>query len=184
LCYRDSFRLTSFKISVGKHSRIQLRTLLNKNDSVIECIFNVGHLFIPHVNKENSTGMNSAEVKHVVGRHIQTQVNNNGCRCSMKFKHRQQRWQRAHKIHSFRYTIFPFIKLASADFLPRKAQPQNHRLHSPPLPQIWKGFYSSYLSLAQPPCRKIKKICRNLSRIVRLLGMYILRAFFRIIGNI
>jgi hypothetical protein len=62
--------------NVGKHSQIQLRTLLNFNNSVIECIFNVGAFFIPHVNKENGTGMNSAEVKPVGTRHIQTQVNN------------------------------------------------------------------------------------------------------------
>jgi hypothetical protein len=42
---------------------------------VIVCIFNDGHLFIPHVNKENGTCMKSAEVKPVRTRHIQTQVN-------------------------------------------------------------------------------------------------------------
>jgi hypothetical protein len=36
----------------------------------------LGHLFILHVNKENSTGMNVAEVKPAGTRHIQTQVNN------------------------------------------------------------------------------------------------------------
>jgi hypothetical protein len=30
---------------VGKHGRIQLTILQNKNDSVIECIFNIGASF-------------------------------------------------------------------------------------------------------------------------------------------
>jgi hypothetical protein len=34
------------------------------------------HLFIPHLNKGNSAGMNGAKVKLVRTRHIQTQVNN------------------------------------------------------------------------------------------------------------
>jgi hypothetical protein len=36
----------------------------------------LGHLFIPHVNKEDGTSINSAEVKPAGTRHIQTQVNN------------------------------------------------------------------------------------------------------------
>jgi hypothetical protein len=36
---------TKLLFGVGKRSRIQLRTLLNKNDSVIECIFNAGASF-------------------------------------------------------------------------------------------------------------------------------------------
>jgi hypothetical protein len=32
-------------VYVGKHSRIQLRNLLNKNNSVIKCIFNIGASF-------------------------------------------------------------------------------------------------------------------------------------------
>jgi hypothetical protein len=64
------------KCNVGKHSQIQLGTLLNKNDSGLNVYSTLGHLFIPHVNKENSTVMNSAEVKPVGTKHIQTQLNN------------------------------------------------------------------------------------------------------------
>jgi hypothetical protein len=63
-------------IYVGKQSRIQLRILLNKNDSVIDVYSTLGHLFILHVNKENSTGINGTEVKPAGTRHLQTQVNN------------------------------------------------------------------------------------------------------------
>jgi hypothetical protein len=64
-----------FILLACKHSQIQLRTLLNKNDSVIDVYSTLGHPFIPHVNKGNGTGMNIAEVKPVRTRHIQTQVN-------------------------------------------------------------------------------------------------------------
>jgi hypothetical protein len=36
---KNVFNKLIFKDIVGKHSRIQLRILLNKNNSVIECIY-------------------------------------------------------------------------------------------------------------------------------------------------
>jgi hypothetical protein len=63
--------------SVGKRDRIQLRTLLNKNDSVIECIFSVGASFYTyweqrewykHEQRRSETSGNQTYLTHIQSR--------------------------------------------------------------------------------------------------------------------
>jgi hypothetical protein len=63
--------------TVGKHDRIQLRTLLNKNNSVIECIFNIGASFYTtreqrkwhkHEQRRSETSCNQTYLMHIQSR--------------------------------------------------------------------------------------------------------------------
>jgi hypothetical protein len=78
---------------VGKHSWIQLRTLLNKNNSVIECIFNVGASF--YTTWEQRNKMHTWYKSKKVWTH--------DFEYNMMYKHRQQRWQSRHRKYIHLY---------------------------------------------------------------------------------